>query len=235
MSDKNNTSNLGDRIQGLSSRIEAQAKAKALKQRVILAAGVVLILMSGFVLTRLTVQGRDLDAEAMTMIGRNEIEKRLPGAREKLQWHLKSQAPQIVGEAYQALVDMLPGLRVYLMKDLNARIDELNASFENNLSKLLADRIQASKERIDSQYPELSDREKVERLITDVSNEFNRQYAAAVETLYVDYSKEMSRVSQNIVELRGSRPGEMSDEERIKREIIETMVQIMRREKLLDH
>jgi hypothetical protein len=217
-------------IQSLRRRIEEKTRAKVRKRKWVLVLGLCVALASCFGLVRLTKQSRELDAHALTQIGRLEIQNRLPDTREMLQIHLEQEAPRLVKECFQIGVDMLPGIRDYLMKDVNARIDSLNQEFEKTLVSLMAERIRLSREVVDREYPHLGDREKLEQFARHLSEDFTQSFGEAIDALYHRYAREMRETTGYISKLNQSRFDALTKEDQIKKEIIATMVQIVRKE-----
>jgi hypothetical protein len=221
------------RIQVLKNQIEDKTRAKVRKKRRIIVVGLLLSLVFCFALTRLTLQGRELDADALTQIGRFEIQKRLPDTRQMLQDQLEQQAPYLVSEGFRALLEMVPSLRLYLLKDLNTRIDGLTEKYEQDLTVRLSESIRQGKARIDSKYPDKGDREKLELFLAQVSDDFTESFRYGIDGLYEKYSMETQGITDYIDYLYQRHPEELESQERIKKEIIQTMVQLLRREEAL--
>ena len=218
------------RLEELRRRIAEQTRAKRRRQNMLFVAGLVVVLAVFASLYGLTVQSRSLDAGTLTRIGRHEIEKRLPFTRQKLEDHLGQEAPRVVESGLHAMIDSLPDLRAYVLQDLTTRFDGIARDFEMKTADLLAAKIRDTKRNLDATYPDLGDREKLEKLVEAVAAEFNRNFEGLTDVLYPQYSAEIDRLNRGIARLHACRPSDLSKEDRIKKEIIETMVQLALKE-----
>jgi len=232
--DSNNTdfseaSRIGARIVGLRQKVDERTDSKRKRQNLILILGTSVALLCAFALTRLTIQGRGLDAEGLTKIGRFELQKRLPDTVRVLETKLKGEAPQLVQEGMNRMIAALPELRAHLVKGLNARIDMLNTEFENRFVQVMQEKVRQTKGELDAAFPNKSDREKLELLVARVAVKFNENFASTLEALYPRYSEEMRRIKFQLLELKDKRPTDMTRPERLKKEIIATMVQLAHR------
>ncbi len=235
MTDENTHKELSDlesietRIGNLRRKVQERAKAKQRKQNVLLVLGMGLTLLCIFSFTRITVQGRDLDAEAITQIGRYELQKRLPSTMDAIQNRLEKEAPNLVKNGLNRMVESLPKLRSFVVRELNSHLDTLNSDFEKQLLSVMADKIHKTKSSIDVAYPNLGDREKLEMLIEEVSKNFNKNFLTLLDTLYPQYASEMTRVRYEILDLVKKKDSDLTREERIKKEILVTMVRLANR------
>lgn len=219
-----------ERLEELGRSTAAQMRIKRRRLKALFAAGLVVALAVFGALYGLTVQSRALDAETLVQLGRYEVEKRLPVTRQALEDHLSREAPQVVASGLHALLDRLPDLRAYVLRDLTTRFDGIAHDFEAKVGATLADKIHRTKQNLDAAYPELGDRAKLEKLVETVAAEFNRNFEGLTDVLYPQYSAEMDRLSRGIARLHACRPDDLSREDRIKKEIIETMVQLALKE-----
>ena len=186
-----------------------------------------LTLLCIFSFTRITVQGRDLDAETLTKIGRLELQKRLPSTMKAIQDRLEVEAPYLVKNGLDRMVKALPELRSLLVKELNGHLDTLNSEFERQILTVMADKIHATKCNIDVAYPNLGDREKLELLVEEVAKNFNKNFLHILDSLYPQYASEMTRVRHEVTDLVKRK--DLTREERIKRDILITMIRLAHR------
>jgi len=227
--DFSEASRIGARVVGLRQRIDERTDSKRKKQNLILIVGTSLLLLCTFALTRLTIQGRQLDAEGLTQIGRLELEQRLPDTVRVLEAKLEEDAPKLVQDGMNRMIAVLPELRMQLVNNLNERIDELNTSFQDKLKVVMQQTVKKTKRELDAAFPNKSDREKLEMLVARVAVKFKENFADILTVLYPKYSAEMRRVKSELLKLKQKRPADLTRSERLKKEIIETMVELAHR------
>ena len=220
---------LGARLTQIRKKIQIRTLSKRRKQNLIVAAGAVLILLCTLALARLTIQSRALDAEGITRIGRAEVQKRLPDTVHALEVRLKADAPLLVNQSLHSLVEVLPELRQHMVKGLNERLDTLNSDFEQKIVALMNERVRATRSQLDEAYPDLSDREKLSMLVSRVAVDFRRNFTSAIEGLYPHYAAEMQRINGELNDLKQKSYTALTREEKLKKEIISTMVRLAHR------
>lgn len=222
---------LRHKLAGLHDRLHNKVSSNQAKQNLVLILGsgmVVLVIVSMLALTKMT---RQLDAEALAQIGRIQVQKNLPSGRRTVQDYLHREAPSIVGSAMGGLVQMLPRLRALLVKDLNAKVDVINAEFEQRIVARMVSAVHESKGEIDRAWPHASDEERLTRLVESVAQDFNTNIKAATTELYPHYAAEMAQIHAYLEDLSHASPDELSVEDRQRREIIETLLLLVAREK----
>ena len=217
------------RLESLNRQVHERANAKQRRQNILLVLGMGLSLLCIFAFTRITVQGRGLDAEAITQIGRLELQKRLPATMDAIQTRLEKEAPYLVRDGLNRVVKLLPRFRSYIVQEVNSRLDTLNSDFEKRILAVMADQIHTTKCSIDVAYPNLGDREKLEFLVEEVSKNFNKSFLSIMDSLYPKYASEMTRVRYEFVDLVKKKEADLTREERIKKEILITMVRLAKR------
>lgn len=210
-------------------KMDERVAQKRRRQRtlVILGAGVMVVCMAA--MARLTIQSRAYDAVGVTQLGRVELQNRLPDAMAAVQARLEADSPRLVNQALHSMVAALPELRARLVSGLNSRLDVMNNDLENNVLAVTREQVAHAKAQIDAAYPDHSDRQKLELLIGQVAVDFSRNFTSAIDALYPAYAAEMQRVRLELETLREKGPAELTREERLKKEIISTMVELARR------
>ena len=221
---------LAGRVSEVDRRLRERARARTKRRNVTLVLGGALVGLSAFMLFRLTVQSRALDTDALAQIARTSVEPELPGARATIEAQLKAQAPEAVRGGMQALVDSMPALRAHLTKGLNEKFDRLNAHVEQRIQALAVETIRQAKEDLDRRHPDMSDAEKLQRLADDVAKKLRKAVPEALDAMYPDYAAEITRLRQEIEDLYRQNPSELTREEQIKRELLQTAVRLVQRE-----
>ena len=107
---------LQSRVMGIRSGVEAQTKACNRKQKIYMILGSIVIASSFFSLLSLTATASKLDAQALTQIARQQVERQLPEGRESVKAYLESEAPELVEQLVGSLLGMLPDLRGLVAK-----------------------------------------------------------------------------------------------------------------------
>lgn len=222
-------STLCQRVRELTAQINASADKRRRKQRVIAVVGVLLAVTMTFSLSGVTNLTRQLDAEAIAQIGRQEVERRLPAARLDVQNYLEREAPRIVAGTLRTMLDSLPQLRHFVFQGLTVKLDQLNFEFEKNTIAIVANMVHASKQEVDDAFPNLSDRERLVKLVELVTGRFSQNISAATTELYPEYEAEMDRIVSHLDRLQHQDPVELTEEERIHKEIVVTLLQLLER------
>jgi len=225
---------LCQRVRDLTAQIDTFTAKRRRRQKLTAFAGVLLTVTSAFGLAGLTSMTKRLDAEAIAQISRQHLEARLPGAREKTQDYLEQAAPRIVRETLRSMLASLPKVRTLVFSGLMSRFDELNYEFEKNTIEIMSQFVHESKEKIDAQFPDLSDREKVEKLVVEVAAQFGKTIKKTTTALYPSYHSEMDRVVSYLDTLEHTPPENLTHEQRIQKEIIETLLQLLDRRQSAD-
>jgi len=217
-------------LQLVSLRVE---KAKN-KRKAYLLGGAVLAIACTISLSVLTNLFFKMDAQALTQIGRIEVEKQLEANRGSMRNLLESSAPQLTSQLLGALVGTLPHLRPLLTRELDSKIKAVTADFEEKLTNEMKSAIIASKANLDQEFKGLSDAQKIEKLVALTSAKFNANVESLLEGLYPKYSEEMTRIRDYMVMLREKSPSQLTERERTQKELIQTLLRLMAREKNLD-
>ena len=167
-------------------------------------------------------------------IARIKVEEYLPSARLVYQERLEQEAPRLVGQALHALIEVLPRVRSFLVADLGNRLELLNEEFEARAITTMADTVRASKTQIEALYPDKTDREKLELLISTISSDFGTLVSESNKELYPYYSHEMDRIRFELRILRDTPDEDLTEEQRIKRDIVVTLMHLAMREATAD-
>jgi hypothetical protein len=215
------------RVHELTEQIAGLTRTRQRKQRLATGLGVILAVSVSFTLMGVTNMGKQLDAEAVAQISRAELQRRLPDARMQLQAFLEREAPRLVGQSLQSLLDLLPRMRVLLLHGVLDKLDELNEDFERKTVALLANAVQETKAELDLSRPDLGDRQKLVLLVETVAAKFKANVTEATLALYPSYQAEMNRIGAHLDKLQHRDPATLSDEERVHKGIIETLMQLV--------
>jgi hypothetical protein len=223
---------LDSRIQSLRELMAEQEQQNHKRRRLYIYVGVALVAVCVLSLSSLTRMSFQLDAQALTEIGRMEVEKQMPGGVEKLRVHLKQQAPQLVADLLRSILSGLPELRAKLVSDLTQRTAQATREFEQHLISVMAETVKAGKveaERLAA--PGESDAEKLGRVVEYATAAYSKKLGEAFEALYPDYTRELDRVKSYLVNLQRDE-SQLSETEKVHKEMLETFLQLMMRDEL---
>ncbi len=106
------------RLKNLKHVLTHRGETAKKRYRTYVGVGVVLVVVSVIALVTLTHAALKLDANALTQIGRLEVEKHLPAGRASLAGYLRREAPSMVKRTLRTLLDSLPKLRTLLVREL---------------------------------------------------------------------------------------------------------------------
>jgi hypothetical protein len=225
----------GPQLSGLESRLHnlfhshhRQVEKVNARRKTIVTISVVLILMSSFCLFSLTSLFFQLDAQALTQIGRLEVEKALPEGRRTLAQSLKQEAPNLVREALLHLVDrMLPEARRHVETSLDERLLPLTAEYEQRFAEQMTATIRSSRDDLDRAQLEGSDSDKLALLFELTADEFNRGVKSALDIVYPQYKAEIDRVGSYLGGLSSTDDDKLTRRERTHKELIQTFLRLV--------
>ncbi len=219
------------RMHELQQLVSLRVEKTKNKRRAYLLGGVVLAIACTISLSVLTNLFFKMDAQALTQYGRIEMERQIEANRGSVKSLLETSAPQLTSQVIGALMGTLPHLRPMLTKELDSRIRLVTADFEEKLTNEMKSTISASKANLDQEFKGLSDAEKMEKLVALTADKFNGNVDAILEGLYPRYSEEMTRIHDYLTMLREKDPSKLTEREKIQKELIQTLLQLMAREK----
>ena len=219
-----------ERFEQIEARLRQREQARRKRLLLTLTLGGLLALVSSIVFYNVSVQSRELTTVNMAEMARTRIEPELPGVRATMERHLEEQAPDVVRTGMQGLIDALPSMRGHLSKGFNARFGGVNEDLETRLAALVELTIRQSKVDLDRRYPDLSDREKLEKLADESSQQLRLRIREAIDAMQPQYASAIKRLQNDVEFLYGSNPATLTREEQIQAELLRTMVQLARRD-----
>ena len=207
----------------------ARRRDRAMKKRKqYLVAGAVLTLLCFFSLMSLTSMVSKLDAHALTQIGRLEFEKHLPSNRASLASYLSAEAPTVVKHTLRSLLgDLLPELRSVLVRNLDERLTRILRDGEALLNSQMHEAIKVSKINLERHYPDLSDAERLDRIVSLVAKTFSRKIDTLLQALYPQYVVEIELVHDFVNGLGTSDDKLLTSKERTQKELIRTLLRLI--------
>lgn len=218
---------LRTRVQRIVDAVGSRTRRADNRRNIHLAAAGLITALVVVSFTMLTNMAFRLDAQALTQIGRLQMEQKLPESREALTRYLKERAPSLTSDLLWALVGALPELRPIVLRELESQLEVLAAEFEDTLAESAAVSVEAARENLEARYPGMSQAEKIDRLVADVTESFNRTMAGLYAELYPQYSREMHRVESYLSSLRDKDPAQLTSRERTEKELIQTLLRLV--------
>jgi hypothetical protein len=218
---------LRTRVQKIVDAVGSRTRRTDRRRNLHLAAAGIVTALVVVSFTMLTDMAFRLDAQALTQIGRLQVEQKLPESREALTLYLKEKAPSLTSDLLWALVGALPELRPIVLRELDGKLADLASQFEDDLAESAAAAMETAREDLDARYPGLSETERIDRLVADVTEEFNRTMTGLYAELYPQYSREMRRVESYLSGLRDKDPAQLTPRERTEKELIQTLLRLV--------
>lgn len=222
---------LQDRLGRLRIQLDEQEKRQTRRRKVFLICGFVLMGVCFFSLASLTSMASRLDAHALTQIARLELERHLPEGRENFAGYLKAEAPLVVRHTLLSMLGFLPEFRAMVVQDLDTRLTAVTAEGEALLIEEMRKSVQETRKRLDTTFPDLSDEEKLELLISQVADSFSMKMKTLLDSLYPEYVAEMQRVESFLSDLSTYDDSRLTRKERMHKELIQTLLKLMVLEK----
>ena len=215
------------RLKNLRHVLTHRGERAKKRYRTYVGVGVVLIVVSVTSLVTLTHAALKLDASALTQIGRLEVEKHLPAGRASLAGYLRREAPSMVKRTLRTLLDSLPKLRTLLVRELDTKLGQITDEGRRRLGIEMETAIQASKESLEQEFPDLSDIERMEKLVAIVASDFAKNVEIALDAIYPEYVAEINRIEAFVVDLHTKDGAELTERERTQKELIRTLLELM--------
>ena len=222
---------LRSRIADLGRGMVKRNQQRQRRQRTYALVGGTVIVVCFTFLFSLTSLAAKLDADALTQIARLEVQNQLPEGRARVKGYLEAEAPRLVEQILRSFMEMIPQLRERVVAGITTELEVINKDFEDKLFEQFQKSLSASKSDIDRAFPDATEEEKLRKLFQVVAKDFSRGINAAVNEVYPQYAAEMNRLESYLEDLNSRELGELTDKQRTHREIIQTMLRLMIREK----
>lgn len=219
-----------DRVQQVCTQVNGHIARTEQRRCVVLTIGLFLSVLCTVSLSVLTSMAFRLDAEALTQVGRHEVERNLPASRRVVRDVLEANAPEITASAIEGLISALPHLRPLVVRHLEDNLRGVTREFEDRLVELTDAAVTATRADLDREFPELSESEKLELLSATLAAKFKDNLTTLYEELHPRYEEEIRRVERYVLHLRDADPAGLSPKEQAERELIVTLLQLMTRE-----
>jgi hypothetical protein len=163
-------------------------------------------------------------AEDAALLARTHIAGTLPAARARLTEQLRGAAPQMVGRVLDQAVQSPALLRGWLEENLRHELERRANELSGTLRRELAADAARARTVLNDQFPGMNDRERMDR----ISNAFLQAYAQRLrrvrEAVTDPYHASLEEVRVKVDHLR--RGQNLSDRERLEREILVTFLEI---------
>ena len=173
-----------------------------------------------------------LDAPALTQVAVAHFEERLPELRAEIRDYAIARAPEVTDRAGDLLVQLPAHLREALEGQLLAKTDELIARLENDVDAALTVVIDDQMELVRTELPDGTPEQQLDAIILGVSNVFRDTMIAAVDEMYIDYSREIQRLNAYLEHLQ--RSDDLTESEELDKELIETWMVLVHKYEITD-
>lgn len=217
---------LNFRAQNLRHVVSQKLNTARKKNRNLLILGVALVIVSLATLGNITRLTFALDAEALTEIGRAELERSFPAGRQSMQTYLEAEAPRVAQGVVSSIASSIPGLRPLVLEQIAQHLPAMTNEFEQRLVDQMRETLVASKAQIDEEMPNAGDTERVVRLVEVVTTQFQQNFQDTIQTLHPEYSSQVDRVVVYLDSLRNKPDAALTPKERTHKEIIETILRL---------
>ena len=202
------------------SEIEDDQRKAMLRAKLWIGAQAFLILFVIGYMTWISGALSQLDAPQLTRLAAMEFEARIPELREQVRDYAIEMAPDVTDQARDLFLDIPARVRESFEEQLLARTDSLIAEFEAKLDASLSALIEDQIALVQSTSPDASPDEQLDTIVEGVSGLFRDTMIEAIDAMYVDYSREIRRLSEHLERLR--RGVDLTASEEIDKELIET-------------
>lgn len=221
---------LRSRVQALQRAVSSAIQKSERRRKAYLLVGGLLAFACFTSFSILTSRTFQLDAEAITQIGRQQVEMHLPEGRESMVTYLKEKAPEFTSYLLNAITGSIPHVRPLVLRELDDKIQIITSQFEVEMIAQMEDSIKASREDLESKFPGRTDVEKIEEVVSVTADKFNENTKALLHALYPKFSAEMDYVKSYLVALRDKDPAKLTPREKMEKELIQTLLRLIARE-----
>lgn len=166
-----------------------------------------------------------LDAEALTGIAANSVAERLPEFRSILQEYAIAQAPMVTDMARDTLMQVPTQLRQHLQQRLVSESTDLIGRFEDDVNAALGEVLDRQMAALRESSPGDSPEAQFDALILGISGEFRSTMIAALDELYNDYSSEVRRLNDHLLQLQ--RGQDLSESEKLDKQLLEVWMTLI--------
>ena len=225
-----NANDLSDRLAKVRNELSRQSQAAHKKRKSFIIFGAIATVLCFLALWNLTAMAFQLDANALTQVGRLEVEKHLPQGRASLAHYLKSESSGVVRQVLESLVGFLPSLRSIVVNDVDKKLTAVTTEGELLLAIQMEQSVGEVKKKLEAEFPGLSDVEKFEKLVSVVADDFTTNVQLILDQLYPKYVAEMERVRSFLDELSKHDDYGLTKKERTQKELIRTLLRLIVRE-----
>jgi hypothetical protein len=188
--------------------------------------GVVAVIYLSFVTSKIF----QLDARALTELGRQEVERQLPERLADLRRHLKAEAPALVENMLDEMLGYVPEIRSTLVESLDKQNTQIAKKLEAELDPLVEETLKNGRAQLDELGAGHTDVEKIDILTQFVAADLRKNVSASLDGLYPEFASELNRVKSFLVDIQHKDESELTERERVQKEIVQTLLQIIARE-----
>lgn len=219
------------RIKNLVRTLEQSRDQQQRRKKRTIFLGAALLSICGISMGLLTKKVSQLDAQALTGMGREQLERELPKRLDLLESHLAGQAPQLCAQLLHSSLELIPRVREEIQNDVEARLAAVLATYEPKLEEVMVEAVTSSKLQLKEGVPGETDEERIVQLVTAVGEHFKSATRVAHSELYPQYSAELNRVKSFLVDLQAKDASQITHRESIQRDLIQTLLQLIARER----
>jgi len=219
------------RIKNLIRTVEQSRDDQQRRKKRTIFLGAALLSICGISMGLLTKKVSQLDAQALTGMGREQLERELPKRLDLLESHLAGQAPELCAQLLYSSLELIPRVREEIQNNVEARLEAVLATYEPKLEEVMVQALAKSKLQLKEGVPGETDEERLVQLVAAVGEHFKSATRVAHSELYPQYSAELNRVKSFLVDLQTKDASQITHREKIQRDLIQTLLQLMARER----
>lgn len=216
-----------ERLQRLRNEVAAQSEAARKRQAFVLMAMSVMAVVMMFGLSQVNQLATQMDSSTLARIGGMHAVQNLPEGRQAIEKVLADRAPELIAESVEVALNSLPSFRALLVEQVHSSLGEIHSEFERSTVRELTLALREAKMAIDRAYPEASDEEKFLLVAKTAIDDFRFDFDRSLDDLYPSYSVPMKQMNEYMGYLAESEDHELTRAEQRKREIIETVLQLI--------
>jgi len=186
---------------------------------------IVLLLVVLIYMSWLSAKLSQLDADTVMIKARTELVKKLPGLERDIVAKLKNSAPEIISQLEQRSNEIIPRLFSSFEDRAITEIKKGTADIQEKLAKELDEHVKFELQRIDKHYPNLTSKERLDKLIAAMHGSFRGRVEGSIDTIAVRYRREMENINNWLKRLQSGEG--LSQREMYQRDLVAAALKLI--------
>lgn len=196
--------------------IEAEVASLKLGIKIRAAVIIVVVLYMSWAIHRISL----IDAEFVVSTVQLNVQNGREAFVQEASEELKRSAPTTVRSLRKDLIASVPSLRVDAERAIMRSVDAMAKEIENALTKDVGQLIEDYKTKVDATNPNLSDAEKLNRVVLMLRHEFRTEVSKIANSRANEFAADLNKINKQLNRLREGK--NLTPKEKYQRDLIAT-------------